>query len=341
MKMYRLNLLEFGGDLLVMNRKITRVQNFSPIRKTKVAVYCRVSTTHEDQAKSLENQISHYKSMVNRRIDWELVDIYADVQSGKNTSGRPAFKKMMEDCSKHKINLIITKSISRLGRNVTETLATLNKLRTLMVDVYFENENINTQDTNQDFLITILQTAAQAESEARSHNIKWGIQKSLESGKSKLYSRRCFGYTQDQEGNLNINDEEAAVVRKIFELYLSGYSVVGVVRELEKQGIKSPTGKERWSKRSIENTLANEKYIGSVLVGKTFSKDFPNNKRRVNRGEREKYLLTGSHPAIISEELFERVQAEKARRSNIQVDSSGVKRKSTHYSMKRIDKTID
>lgn len=318
------------------NRKVTQVYNPLPLKKTKVAIYCRVSTTHEDQAHSLANQISYYKAMVNRRLDWELVDIYADVKSGKNTSGRPEFKRMLEDCSSHKIDLIITKSISRFGRNTAETLAALNKLRNLIVHVIFENENINTQDTKQDFLIAILQTAAQAESEARSQNIKWGIANGLKSGKSKLYNRRCFGYSNNQNGDLIINEEEAETVRKVFDLYISGYSVLAIIRELACQGIKSPTGKERWSKRTVDTMLSNEKYAGNVLVGKTYCKDYPNNKRLFNNNrEYPQYLVTGNHLAIITEDLFKRVQGEKFRRSNVHRDEEGsATRKATHYSMK-------
>lgn len=324
-----------------MDRKVTLINHYLPLRKTKVAIYCRVSTTHEDQAQSLSNQISYYRNMVNRRLDWELVDIYADEQSGKNTSGRPQFKKMLEDCRNHKINLIITKSISRFGRNTAETLDVLNKLRTFLIDVFFETENIHTRETKNDFLISILQVAAQAESEARSNNIKWGITKGLESGKSKLYNRKCFGYQQDPDGNLIICEEEAETVRKVFDLYLNGFSVIVIIRELENLGIKSPAGKDRWSKRGIETMLSNEKHIGNVLVGKTFCIEYPNNKRLVNRGEREKYLATNSHPAIISEELFESVKKEKELRSNVQVEADGVKRKSTHYSMKSATKSSE
>lgn len=233
------------------NRKITEVQHFPPRRKLKVAVYCRVSTTHDDQAQSLSNQISYYKLMVNSRVNWELVDIYSDVQSGKNTSGRPEFQRMPADCHDHRIEMIVTKSVSRFGRNTAETLDVLHKLRNLLVDVYFEADNIHTQETRHDFLISILQDYAQAESEARSHNIKWGITKSLESGRSKLYNRKCFGYSQ----------------------------------------------------------------------------------------ERDSYLVEGNHLAIISEEQFEHVKAEKVRRSNIQADVNGIKRKSTHYSMKQSRET--
>ncbi|MBC2727266.1 recombinase family protein [Desulfosporosinus sp.] len=268
-------------------------------------------------------------------MDWELVDIYADVRSGKNTSGRPRFQRMLEDCRNHKIEMIITKSISRFGRNTVETIYAINELRALLVDIYFENDNIHTKGSQNDFIISILEAYAQAESQARSENIKWGIAKGFKDGSSKLYNRKCFGYRHNQEGELIIDEEEALIVQKIFDLYLNGYSVIAIICELETLEIKSPTGKDRWSKRAIENMLINEKYIGNVLVGKTYSNEFPNNKRLVNKNESDKYLAEDCHPAIISKEKFDRVQAEKARRSNIEIDPDGVKRKSTHYSMKK------
>lgn len=160
----------------------------------------------------------------------------------------------------------------------------------------------------------------------------------MENGSSKLYNRKCFGYRQDHEGNLIVNEKEAQTVQKIYDLYLNDYSVIAIIRELETQGIKSPTEKDHWSKRAIETMLCNEKYTGNVIVGKTYCEEYPNNKRLVNRDERVRYMAIGNHPAIISDEQFERVKAEKERRSNIQVDTDGIKRKNTHYSMKKANK---
>ncbi len=318
-------------------RKVTIIRSFLPMKmKTRVAVYCRVSTNRGEQIQSLANQISYYRELVGHRFDWELVGIYADIRSGKNTSGRKEFKRMLDDCENHKIDMIITKSISRFGRNTVETLKIIDKLRSLFIDVYFENENIHSIDTKNTLIISIMQAIAEAQSVDRSHNIKWGILRRLEKGTSGLYNRLCFGYQKDYEGNLTIQEEEANTVRMIFDLYLEGYSILGIIRELKNQGIKSPTGLDHWSKRAIETILSNEKYIGNVLVGKTYCINFPNNKRRTSNNPGQKYICIGSHPPIISEEQFERVKVEKAKRSNIETDEMGNKqRKSTHYSMKR------
>lgn len=325
-----------------VERKITRVQNFNTKWKLKVAVYCRVSTTHDEQLESLSNHIDYYKAMVRRHLDWELVEIYSDIKSGKNSSGRQEFQRMLEDCRNRKIDLIITKSISRFGCNTVDTLKIITELRGLIIDVFFEVENIRISESSKSFLISVLKAAAQGESEARSQNIKWGIKRGLENGTSKLYKRRCYGYYNDSEGNIFINEKEAEIVRKIFDLYLSGHSILSIIRELQKEEIKSPTNKKSWPKRTIDTLLSNEKYIGNVMVGKTYTLDFPDNKRRINKDERQKYLVADSHPALISKEQFEKVQEEKLHRSNTHQNGDGtVQRKSTHYSMKSNSITIE
>lgn len=316
-------------------RKFSRINNLSVKWKLNIAVYCRVSTTHTEQIESLSNQIEYYRKMVSTHIDWVIVDIYADIQSGKNSSGRPEFQRMLEDCRNKKIDLIITKSVRRFGRNTADILAVIHKLRLLNVDVFFEVENIRISETNKTFLLSIFEAVAQAESEARSQNIKWGIRCGFESGTSKFYNRKCYGYYHDLEGNIIINEQESVVVKKIFNLYLNSYSVLAIIRELKKQGIKSPTGKESWPKRTIDTILNNEKYIGNVIVGKTYSKNFPYNERKANKGEYDKYQAINNHPPLISKNQFERVQEEKLRRSNIHQSEDGtITRNPTHYSMK-------
>lgn len=317
------------------DRKISEIKHFSFMSKEKVAVYCRVSTKQDAQLDSLANQATYYTRMVENRVNWELVDIYIDVQSGKSASNRPGLQRLLEDCRNHKVDLIITKSISRLGRNTVESLELLRMLHNLNVDVFFETENIHSKDTGKEFLLSLFQMAAQAESEARSQNIKWGIRQAFESGSSKLYNRKCYGYYQDKEGNLCIQPEQAKTVQLVFDLYLSGYSLLAIIRELFNRGIPSPTGKDRWTKAAIVIVLENEKYTGSVMVGKTYCGDFPNNKRKVNQGQQNQYLMQDSHTPIISAEQFDLVKAEKTKRSNIEKDEYGTKRKSTHYSMKK------
>ncbi|WP_394872858.1 recombinase family protein [Clostridium butyricum] len=235
----------------------------------------------------------------------------------------------------NQIDLIITKSISRFGCNTADTLAIIHRLSLLNIDILFEVENIRISETIKTFLLSIFKAVAQAESEARSQNIKWGIKHGLETGSSKFYDRKCYGYSHDSEGNLVINENESIIVQNIFNLYLSGYSILGIIRELKIHDIKSPTGKDNWAKRTIDTMLSNEKYTGNVLIGKTYCNNFPNNECRINKGECEKYLINDHHIPIITREQFDQVQSEKLRRSNIKIDCAVVKRKQTHYSMKK------
>jgi len=316
-------------------RKVTVCTDHPGFKRKRVAAYCRVSTAHDAQLESLDSQIEYYRKYVGCHIDWELVGIYSDAQSGKNVSGRFHFMRMLDDCQNKRIDMIITKSISRFGRNTAETLDAIHNLRLLGVEVYFETEKISTCDATRDFLISVLQSIAQAESESKSQNIKWGIKRKLEDGSSEIYGRRCFGYQHDDEGQLVIKEDEAETVKLIFDHYLSGFSILAIKHYLESHDIKSPTGRDIWPKRTIETILGNEKYTGIVLVGKTYCGDFPSNRRHKNKGQRAKYRMVDSHQAIISQEQYDRAQLEKSIRSNIQEDHAGATRKSTRYSMKR------
>jgi len=237
-------------------------------------------------------------------------------------SKRKEFMRILEDCQAKNIEIVITKNISRFGRNTVEVLESLHKLREYGVRVIFEQEGLDTADTDSELMISIIESIAQAENESRSENIQWGYRRHAAQGTSKLYNRKCYGYENDSDGELIIKKNEAKNVRLIFELYLRGFSIIGIKRELEKRGIKTPTGKEKWSKRTIDVMLSNEKYIGVV--------------RLLNAGEyHEHYISENNHPAIISKEQFEAVQEEKKKRSNVVKDENGNRRKSKKYSSKR------
>lgn len=198
----------------------------------------------------------------------------------------------------------------------------------------FIQENISSKDRDSDIVMALTASLAQSESESLSEAIKWGLKRGFESGESKLYTRKCFGYKQDETGELVINEEQAVIVRRIFDLYLRGYSVDMIIQELASNNIKSPTGKDNWSKRAIQKILTNEKYIGNVILGKTYTGQFPNNQQKINRGEYEQYLMKDSHEHIIHSEVFEQVQEAMKCRSNIEVVDGEAKRKNTHYSAK-------
>lgn len=291
-------------------------------REKRVGIYCRVSSNSMEQLNSLTAQVSALTRVTASSPNWLLVDIYIDIASGKAKSNRQAFNRLIKDCEAKNIEIVITKNISRFGRDTVEVLEGLNKLKELGVRVIFEQEGLDTADTDSALMISIIESIAQAENESRSENIKWGYKRHAAQGTSKLYNRKCYGYENDEEGLLVIKDDEARNVRLIFDLYLRGASIIGIKRELEKRGIKTPTGKEKWSKRTIDVMLSNEKYIGVV--------------RLLNAGEhQEHYVCENNHPAIISKEQFEAVQIEKKNRSNVVKTDDGVKRKSRKYSSKR------
>ena len=293
-----------------------------PKREKRVGIYCRVSTNSADQLKSLTAQISALTRLTSVNTKWLLVDVYTDIASSKTGSSRKEFNRMLEDCKSHDLKIIITKSISRFGRDTVEILDTLNQLKLLGIRVIFEQEQLDTSDTDSDLMISIIEAIAQAENESRSDNIKWGIKQRAVQGTSKLYNRKCYGYNNDVDGSLIIDDVEAKNVKLIFDLYLQGKSIIGIVKELERLRIKSPTGKATWPKRTIDVMLSNEKYKGNV--------------RLLDDGKHESYYLSeNNNPAIISKEMFQAVQLEKQRRSNVTKDEDGNKRKSKKYSSKK------
>ena len=290
-------------------------------RDKRIGIYCRVSTNSSEQLQSLAAQVSHLTKITAATPQWLLADVYMDISTSKTGSSRKEFNRMLDDCTSHKLDIIFTKSISRFGRDTVETIEALGKLKSAGVRIIFEQEELDTANTDSDLMISIIESFAQAENESRSENIKWGIKQGAASGTSKLYDRKCYGYKHDEDGKLIIDEETAENVKIIFDLYLSGQSVLGVIKELEKRKIPSPTGKEKWCKRTIDVMLSNEKYTGDVRLLKT-------GKSEVH------YLATDNNPTIISKETFEAVQIEKRRRSNMVKNENGVKRKSEKYSSK-------
>ena len=291
-------------------------------RDKRIGIYCRVSTNSLEQLQSLAAQVSHLTKITAATPRWLLADVYIDISSSKTGSSRKEFNRMLDDCTSHKLDIIFTKSISRFGRDTVETMEALSKLKSAGVRVIFEQEELDTANTDSDLMISIIESFAQAENESRSENIKWGIKQGAASGTSKLYDRKCYGYKHNEDGKLIIDEETAENVKIIFDLYLGGQSVLGIIKELEKRKIPSPTGKEKWCKRTIDVMLSNEKYTGDVRLLKTGKSEIH-------------YLATDNNPVIISKEVFEAVQIEKARRSNVVKDGNGtVKRKNLKYSSK-------
>lgn len=316
--------------------EVTVIPPINIPRMYRVAVYCRVSTAHPEQQESLEAQMSYYRDYVYQHKAWLFVGAYADIKSARSIHARDQFEKMIADCMNGKIDIIITKTVSRFGRNTVDTLSTLRTLKDKGIDVFFENENLHSIDGNDELLISLMEAIAQAESESRSQNIKWGIREQAQNPDAPIYSRPCYGYRKLDDGSLSVFEDEAKIVRYIFDRYIEGSSILGIKKELEAKNILSPTGKNSWPKRTIETILANEKYVGDVMIYKTYCPEYPKSTRIRNQGEKERYAISNHHPAIIAREIFDSVQAEKKRRSNIAFDENGAAyRKGTHYSAKR------
>lgn len=276
-----------------------------PPSSLKVAAYCRVSSDHEEQDSSIELQMLHYAQLIDQTPGWENVGIYAERVSGLNIKERTEFKKLLVKCKRGKVDLILTKSISRLGRNTLELLQLLQQLRECEVDIWFEKENLWLHDRQMDFLITAYSAFAQAESESMSYNIRWGIKQGFRSGTSGYADFVCFGYKRGKNGELAINEPEAEIVRTIFQMRAEGNSLGKISDWLHEKGIPSPTGREHWSRETISKLLRNEKYIGNVLLQKTFVKDLFSRKQLKNNGEHDQFLYLDHHPAIIGQKSFD------------------------------------
>ena len=249
----------------------TRPEEKDKRTNLRVAAYCRVSTLHEEQDSSIELQIMHYENEIDRNPGWISAGIFFDRASGLKKQTQ--FDALIKKCRAGKIDLVLTKSISRFGRNTLSALRTLQKLDTLGVDVYFEKENLWLHQKEMQMMITMFLAFAQAESESMSRNIKWGIRKGFQNGKSGYAGFTCYGYDNDGPGNLRINEAEAEIVRHIFLMRASGKSLGFISNWLFSNAVPSPTGRERWSRESISKLLRNEKYVGVVLLQKTYVKD--------------------------------------------------------------------
>lgn len=287
-------------------------------RKLRVAGYCRVSTELEEQQSSYQTQVEHYTREIQSNPKWKFAGIYADEGiSGTNTKKRTDFNRMIEDCMAGKIDMILTKSISRFARNTVDCITYIRQLKEKNIALFFEKENINTLDGAGELLITILGSLAQEESRSLSTNTRWGVVRRFEKGQVYLNHTQFLGYTKNQEGELVIVPEEAEIVRLIFRLYLEGCSFEKIKKHLEENGIKTVTGKNKWHASTIGHMLSNEKYMGDALLQKSYTTDFINKTRVKNRGIVPQYYVEGSHEGIIAKELWNRVQEEKARRANI------------------------
>ena len=286
-------------------------------KKCRVAAYCRVSTEKEEQENSLENQIRYYKNKIENTTNWTLVDIFADFGiSGMNDKNRLEFQRMIEMCDKGKIDLIVTKSISRFARNTVDCLTYVRKLKANNIGVIFEKEGINTLDAVSETFLTWFSAFAQAESESLSLNVTRGKRMGYKEGKFTFPSN-LYGYRKDENNNPQIIPEQASVVRKIYHLYLEGNSIQGICKWLNENNIETPNGAGQWNSSTIDGILKNEKYKGDVLLQKSYTVDYLTKTVKTNKGEVAQYYIENNHEGIVSKEVFDMVQDEIRRRASL------------------------
>ena len=288
-------------------------QNNSKIR---VGAYCRVSTDHEDQETSYESQVKHYREYIQAHPDWVLADIYADEGlSGTSATRRESFQRMIKDCENHKLDMILTKSISRFARNTLDCLNYIRKLKSLGIPIVFEKESINTMDERGELLISIMASIAQQESQSISQNVRLGIQYNFQRGKPKLNYSRFLGYTKGpRDDMLTIVPEEADIVRSIFRDFLEGMTIPEICNALQKDGIRAPGGKGKWYPSTVESMLQNEKFQGDLLLQKTYTVDFLTKERAFNHGRLPQYYVENAHEPILPRDVFQIAQGEMLRR---------------------------
>lgn len=284
--------------------------------RLNVAAYCRVSTDQEEQENSYEAQISYYTENIGKNNDWQMAGIFADEGiTGTQAKKRPEFLKMIRLCRQRKIDMVLTKSLSRFARNTVDSLNYIRELKALGIAVIFEKENINTLETDTEMMLTIMSCFAQAESESISKNVSWGIRQSFKNGNVPMQYARLLGYKKGDGGNAEIIPDEAEVVREIYRCYLDGMSMNLIADRLNAKGLTTKGSGSPYRKAVVQRILTNEKYTGDALLQKTYVTDCITKKTRKNNGELPMYLVKNHHEPIISRSDFNRVQEEMARRS--------------------------
>ena len=284
------------------------------LTKTRVAAYARVSSDN-DQEGSFQNQVEYYSNLINNNPGWEMVDIFADDGiSGTGTKKRGGFNEMIKACEDGKVDLVITKSISRFARNTADSLLYCRKLKALGIPIIFEKENINSMDASGELMYTILASLAQEEARNISENTAWGIRSKFQQGIPHLNTTSILGFDKAEDGSLVINEEQAVVVRRVYRGFLEGWTVSEISRHLNVEGVPGVHGEAKWHPSTIESMLRNEKHVGDMLMQKTYTSDFLTKAQAENHGELEQYFIRDNHPAIIPREKWDAVQVELKRR---------------------------
>lgn len=305
-------------------KKVENLPQLTAVKRTdkliqRVAAYARVSTGKEEQQTSIVAQKEYYTDYIKSHAGWQFVGVYADEGiSGCSTKRREQFKQLMSDCMAGKIDMVLTKSISRFGRNTVDTLTAIRELKSKGIGVYFEKEQVWTMDSKGEFIITLMSSLAQEESRSMSENILWAVRKRYAQGKGSFAYSRVLGLDKGKEKfEIVVNREEAVIVCKIFRMFIQGLTPHTIAIALTAAGIPSPGGCEVWSAATVRRMLSNEKYKGDMLLQKEFTVDFLTKKVKKNEGELPQYFVENTHEPIIDMETFRYVQDEIARRKEL------------------------
>ena len=306
-----------ASNVRVISARPQTAEHQSQHHQIRVAAYCRVSTEMEEQQNSYQVQIDYYTDLINKKKEWTLAGIFADEGiSGTQTKKRTEFNRMIRMCKRKKIDLVITKSISRFARNTVDCLEYVRQLKDLGIGVIFEKENINTLTMTSEFMIALYGSFAQAESESISKNVSLGVQMAFREGKARIQYRNLLGYRKGADDKPEIVPDEAETVKLIFKLFLDGLSTQKIADALITKERPNASGDLAWSSGMVRKILHNEKYVGDVLLQKTYTVDCITHKKAVNHGERTMYLVSDHHEPIIDRITYNLVQQELARRKS-------------------------
>lgn len=322
-------------EVIVIPATITEKTHKTRKKKLRVAAYCRVSTDDEEQLTSYRNQIEHYTHKIKQNADWKLVGIFADEGiTGVMAKKRDEFLKLIDLCRDGKVDVIITKSISRFSRNVADTIKYVRELKALNVAVIFEKENIDTSKMTSEMILDMYGVFAQAESESISDNVRMGKRFGYKSGKVPMQYGQILGYRRGKDNEPEVVPEEAKIIELIYYKFLEGWSLPKLSKYLEENGYKTAKGSTAWSKATIRGILTNEKYKGDVLMQKSYVVDLFSKKVAKNNGELPMYLVKNHHKPIIPREVWDKVQVVIAKRNNIKSATDMNMMKKGRYSSK-------
>ena len=312
------------SKLIVIPPVRETAQSQAEKKQLRVAAYCRVSTDDEEQLTSYEAQVSYYTDKITSNPDWVMADVFADEgKTGTSVKSRKDFQRMIRQCRRGKIDLILTKSLSRFARNTLDTVKYTRELRQLGIPVIFEKENLNSISWESEFLLTLYGAFAQSDSESISKNVSWGKRQAMKEGKVTIQYKHLLGYIRGADGKPEIVPDQAEIIRFIFKRYLAGDTLRAIKAQLEAEQVPYITGEVAWNLSTLQSILQNEKYCGDVIMQKTFRKDCINKETVVNTGQLPKYWTQNHHEAIVSREIFDAAQEETARRKAM---ASGTKK---------------